>query len=259
MAQYFTDFRGDSVGVGLPADWTFQWSSFIASIESGNPLDGSSVAFRARPRNSFSREAASWDAVPETNVMAVRVDGLFSFGTTTALNNIVSPVICGSGTQGSRTGYFVFLRNSGDVLLRRAVDGEEVSVATANPLDMITDVRCITELSINANGLIELYFWPQSEAKPASPLLSYTDASPLSAGWCGWFDTSGASSSGAKLYSISAGTDGDPAPTGPVEAPAEPFALRHNPRTNKVIPVLSSPIVTDIGAACVRPRVSKGY
>ena len=39
----------------------------------------------------------------------------------------------------------------------------------------------------------------------------------------------------------------------------EPFQLRHNPRTNKVIPVLSSPTVTDIGANCVRPRVSKGY
>ena len=40
---------------------------------------------------------------------------------------------------------------------------------------------------------------------------------------------------------------------------AEPFLLRHNPRTNKVIPVLSSPTVTDIGANCVRPRVTKGY
>ena len=37
------------------------------------------------------------------------------------------------------------------------------------------------------------------------------------------------------------------------------FLLRHNPRTNKVIPVLSSPTVTDIGANCVRPRVTKGY
>ena len=39
----------------------------------------------------------------------------------------------------------------------------------------------------------------------------------------------------------------------------EAFQLRHNPRTNKVIPVLSSPTVTDIGANCVRPRVMKGY
>jgi len=39
----------------------------------------------------------------------------------------------------------------------------------------------------------------------------------------------------------------------------EPFLLRHNPRTNKVIPVLSSPTVTDIGATCVRPRVTKGF
>jgi len=39
----------------------------------------------------------------------------------------------------------------------------------------------------------------------------------------------------------------------------EPFLLRHNPRTNKVVPVLSSPTVTDIGATCVRPRVTKGF
>ena len=44
-----------------------------------------------------------------------------------------------------------------------------------------------------------------------------------------------------------------------VDVSAEPFLLRHNPRTNKVIPVLSSPTVTDIGAACVRPRVTKGF
>ena len=61
------------------------------------------------------------------------------------------------------------------------------------------------------------------------------------------------------LGKIGIGTDGDPAPTGPVEVSAEPFLLRHNPRTNKVIPVLSSPTVTDIGANCVRPRVTKGF
>ena len=57
------------------------------------------------------------------------------------------------------------------------------------------------------------------------------------------------------------GTDGDlaPTPTGSLDVSAEPFLLRHNPRTDKVIPVLSSPTVTDIGANCVRPRVTKGF
>jgi hypothetical protein len=65
---------------------------------------------------------------------------------------------------------------------------------------------------------------------------------------------------GLHLYSLTVGTDGDPAPTGPVGGVStEPFLLRHNPRTNKVIPVLSSPTVTDIGATCVRPRVTKGF
>ena len=63
------------------------------------------------------------------------------------------------------------------------------------------------------------------------------------------------------LGKIGIGTDGDPAPTEPTGplSTTEAFALRHNPRTNKVIPVLSSPTVTDIGANCVRPRVSKGF
>ena len=61
------------------------------------------------------------------------------------------------------------------------------------------------------------------------------------------------------VHGFGVGTDGDPAPTGPVDVSAEPFLLRHNPRTNKVIPVLSSPTVTDIGANCVRPRVTKGF
>ena len=60
------------------------------------------------------------------------------------------------------------------------------------------------------------------------------------------------------LSEIGLGTDGDPAPTGPLGT-IEPFILRHNPSLNKVIPVLSSPTVTDIGANCVRPRVTKGY
>ena len=40
---------------------------------------------------------------------------------------------------------------------------------------------------------------------------------------------------------------------------AEPYRFTHHPRLHKVIPTLSSPTVTDIGAACVRPRVTKGY
>jgi hypothetical protein len=62
------------------------------------------------------------------------------------------------------------------------------------------------------------------------------------------------------LIEFGVGTDGDPAPTGPVGGVStEPFLLRHNPRTNKVVPVLSSPTVTDLGATCVRPRVTKGF
>ena len=91
---------------------------------------------------------------------------------------------------------------------------------------------------------------------PGAPAASAVDAT-FTSGLIGW---GRADYSGASYYvrKIAVGTDGDPAPTGPLST-TEAFALRHNPRTNKFIPVLSSPTVTDIGANCVRPRVTKGY
>ena len=94
--------------------------------------------------------------------------------------------------------------------------------------------------------------------RPASATSSATSTTDRTEGPCGLY---GYQNDGNTYFvkTLAIGTDDDPAPTGPVGVSEEPFLLRHNPRTNKVIPVLSSPTVTDIGAACVRPRVTKGF
>ena len=99
--------------------------------------------------------------------------------------------------------------------------------------------------------------WAEGDTEPAWQIETTDSNLSLSSGWAGHV---GFAVDDNVYYNFTAfGWDGDPAPTGPVDVSAEPFLLRHNPRTNKVIPVLSSPTVTDIGANCVRPRVSKGF
>ena len=117
------------------------------------------------------------------------------------------------------------------------------------------------ELS-GSDQIVRLYKWTGDASDRPSAFDTLTNPSGLATGTqkhgVGAYLFDSANSFYVKIIAI--GTDGDPAPTGPVGGiSAEPFALRHNPRTNKVIPVLSSPTVTDIGATCVRPRVSKGF
>ena len=107
----------------------------------------------------------------------------------------------------------------------------------------------------DAIGTTLLGRWANDADQLATTEAVATEATAFTEGWVGFHFWTAAT---YRIYEIGVGTDGDPAPTGPVGT-TEAFALRHNPRTNKVIPVLSSPTVTDIGANCVRPRVTKGY
>ena len=135
------------------------------------------------------------------------------------------------------------------------IDGSSVySVNTVTA----TDYHFI-ELTRNGSAAEARWWAGDVGDRPASATSSATSTTDTTEGPCGLY---GYQNNGNTYFvkTLAIGTDGDPAPTGPVGGiSVEPFALRHNPRTNKVIPVLSSPTVTDIGAACVRPRVTKGF
>ena len=111
-----------------------------------------------------------------------------------------------------------------------------------------------TRITITGSSLLARFWEGALEDENDTREMTATDSSYTSPAFAGVRTINGI----ARFTHFYVGTDGDPAPTEPLGG-AEPFLLRHNPRTNKVIPVLSSPTVTDIGATCVRPRVTKGF
>ena len=125
---------------------------------------------------------------------------------------------------------------------------ESVSFSSAN------NTKYKSRFSVIGTAL-KSKIWLASDSEPGW-MVELTNDAITAAGYCGLYGHG----RDFALFGYGVGTDGDPAPSEPIAiVSGEPFQLRHNPRTNKVIPVLSAPTVTDIGANCVRPRVTKGY
>ena len=173
-------------------------------------------------------------------------------------------VLRGSGTtEAGRSGYALYIRPQTNWFeIRRTTSGSESTVASGT-LNYgghgIIRVRYAANENGSGNLVMSAEAWPYDD-EALKVALAYTDTSKMSPGFLGLGSVNLAVAGTITYWGwVGFGTDGDPAPTGPVGVSEEPFRLRHNPRTNKVIPVLSSPTVTDIGANCVRPRVSKGF
>jgi hypothetical protein len=218
MGQYLTDFSEYTLGES-PTDWPVEWGSVTRTIEAGNPEAGSDRSLLVNSGGDpYTRNAVSW--FPPGSSLAteveVRFEGDFGAGSS---DGISSPVICGSGTQATRRGYYLFIRN-GTMLLRKVENASAVTVASGPSLTT-TGTRDVTaHLSISSEGLLRAYVWLSGNSKPPTPTLSYNDPNPLPAGWVGFVDVSGSGHSGFNLYYFGVGTDGDSAST-----PGNPPAL----------------------------------
>jgi len=227
MAQYFTDFSEYTIGE-VPADWTVEWGSVARTIVSGNPESSSTQSLLVGHTGSaFSRNAISWSDVPDAAAVSVFCRLNSDFKSSGTDNGIVSPVICGRGSQSTRSGYYAFLRGSSSIDLKRASNGSVSTVAsTTTIIPDLLNVDLSVELSVSVAGQVELYVWLSSDAKPASATLAYTDPSPLAAGWPGFLDLSDSAYNGSELYFYGVGTDGDSALTAPIPTgPATPTNL----------------------------------
>ena len=168
----------------------------------------------------------------------------------------------GVGARLSRTqidGFFAGFRIGGRLISAQRIDDSLTTLDTSGFGTGVSDYTAYHWMGVSAQGSsLEFSSWDgEASDRIATPLFSTTSTNLSGARPVGLINSN--PSYYGYLTHIAVGTDGDPAPTGPVDVSAEPFLLRHNPCTNKVIPVLSSPTVTDIGANCVRPRVTKGF
>ena len=155
---------------------------------------------------------------------------------------------------GSNNAYYAY-NDRTDFIIGRAISQNSTTDLESTPGDGLV-ARSRNRCGYN-NGVVTGRQWAPGDPEPGVQLEA-TDTTYPDAGAPGIYCRLSSGSMRFWLYAFGWGTDGDPAPTGPLGT-TEAFALRHNPRLNKVIPVLSSPTVTDIGANCVRPRVTKGY
>ena len=272
MALYYDDFSGYAIG-SVPNGYTFPWGDdgSVMSVESGNPVASSDRMLEVtQSSGNFTRVVVKWDAGECSGKTTVRARfSLILQRTGVGTTDMVTAWIPGSLVNGSgsslatRTGYSHWSGVS-RLRIRRTNNGPGTTLADVFSSAWPSGERVDFFAEIIRDGSsLEVRRWLAGDSRPEIASASVTDASALSeSGFFGLALLSGSTSDveafPAWVYEIGVGTDGDPAPTGPLST-TEAFALRHNPRTNKVIPVLSSPTVTDIGANCVRPRVTKGY
>ena len=239
MAQYYTDFSNPNAA----SEWTSRWAS-VSSISVQS--EGAENYLEIISGASSGRFFVSWDTVPS----AAQVNVLMRVSGSTDRR------ICarGSGASGSETGWTLG-RRVNSARISRYLNGAFNDTANSDVFNSVATDVVFSEANLDGS-ILQWREWRTSDSAPGWDI-SINNSGVSEAGQTGVFIFE--ANRTLKVWSFAVGTDGDPAPTGPVEVSAEPFLLRHNPRTNKVVPVLSSPTVTDIGAACVRPRVTKGF
>ena len=265
MAQYYTDFRYTWPQNTAPGGWKQEWDNLATKITFNNPAEGTNLSMEYGPQNTaFVRSAISWDYASPSRVSSVVVRFFNIFGSVEN-RTICGPVICGRGTQSTRTGYYVWLRLSGPLVLGKVVNGTEFTLASTAPSSLFPtdnaeyDVFC--ELSVDAGGTVKTWMWLASDNKPETPTLQFNDsADPLPSGWVGVTNVSSLTVTNINVLLFGVGTNGDPAPTSPVDD----YRFQYDPNLFSAaeftgIPTLSAPGVIDITATSARPQVTLTY
>ena len=268
MALFVDDFSGHTLD-SPPSGWTSTWASapsnhrIIRSDSLGLPEDVFGEFVFNMSNGSFGR-VAFYPDVGATTGSKVEVYAVISYNIPTSTNCLPTLNIRGSGAESTRTGYVAWLRpDTNNYAIRKYTSGSESVLASGTLSDHYNAEESNSghvHFEAEDQGgsvVLRMRAWKVGDPYPQYPDLEATDSSsPFMSGWNGIGDILGV----AKQWgTVRIATDSDTALPEEFTVSAEPFLLRHNPRTNKVIPVLSSPTVTDIGANCVRPRVTKGY
>lgn len=198
MAQFFTDFTGESVGASPPTGWTPRWSATTSWDVATGPVvtwTGGSTVF----------DILSWDAVG-----SVSGDVEIAAMMQSTAENITQ---CGVGIQGSTSdtsGYHASLFNVSATFsleLTRLDAGAETNLALpAFTWAINTDFWIRLQKTGNT---VRARAWQDGSSEPGTWLASVTD-STFSSGVVGIFARN---LNGVKTFKkVGVGTDGDAAP-----------------------------------------------
>ena len=220
MAQYFEDFSAEILGAS-PSSLASEYETPMAfEVVSGNLLGSSSkkvLLDTSSPAVSFSRQGASYNK-----------NSITSSGKTTVLllgesliGNFLGGIVSG-GFGSARRGYAQIVRTGDQRLFRYSgAGGENTLGSTSGPSSSLSGASYYFTFwyeIIRSGALIEKRWWDfTTGARPAAAQISVTDSSPLAEGWIGISSlTNPAAATDQWIHSIAVGTNGDPAPTGPI-------------------------------------------
>jgi len=222
MAQYFEDFRGETID-SIPADFSVVWEGPLSLfIKTGNPLSGSArhLAITPTSNGGFRRTAVKWGVGTTSGRTTVRF--LAKYYPTN--KSIVGAFLSGSGESATRKGYAQWLDT--DNRISKYSGGSDTAIASgSNPVSGTGTPTIYFEI-IRDGALIETRAWDILDQRPATADVAVTDGSPLPVD--GFFGISYLTNTMPvmEVYEIAVGTDGSPAPTGPVAAgPVTPINL----------------------------------
>jgi len=225
MAQYFTDFSEYTVGQA-PADWVDVAGNITTlTIVSKTGLTGGKALRIENSTFDNTDRAARWSAVPSKADTEVLVKVRFP-----------------SDGYGGSHGLFLFARvasadpKSGYYNQQRANLGgtNQIYDPLGNNLASIDtnldpavgwpDRTLFAWMRFRVNGTaLKSKFWLDGDPEPTSWLLETTDSTVTIAGYSGVGLIARRTTLEVDVYSV--GTDGDPAPTGPISAVATPTSL----------------------------------
>jgi len=213
MAQYWTDFSGDTIG-SAPADWsTFLSTPTAFEVEADAGAEGGKALLFDGLTNT--RQGASWDDIDsDANRDDVEILTRFKYD---GLGTLGGAVVFGRGSgasSGTATAYYVFLRSPTEFRLARYVSGSFSALATGGTApNAATDTYIYCRFQITGTTIRAKVWGGTLGNEPGTWGLTTTDSSITGVGKAGIWDFSGA---GITYDWIGVGTNGDAAPSSAV-------------------------------------------
>jgi hypothetical protein len=213
MAQYYTDFSGDALGVA-PAGWTQRWvttgSPTYTVVAGGDYVGGQATRFIATTaaHRLFSNDAVDAD-VDRANAEVLTRQRISD---TTGARGGACVRAVGTATTGTQSAYRAWIADGNVLTLNSLLLG------TSTELGAFTLERNVTEdtnffwMRLRADGTtISVKAWASGETEPVAWQISVTNASVAAAGWCGVFNSEAGTGDTVDIDVVSIATNGETA------------------------------------------------
>jgi hypothetical protein len=226
MYQWFDDFSQETIG-NFPSFFASRWAPFGATDEvisqtfpAGDTSDSMGAKqFRLTAKelnNTYPRSGAEITSIAGSQEDEIYAPVVLSINSSLVILNLI---LRGGGASGSENAYLLYIRPvAGNYQIRKIVNGNEITLASGtiiNEPGVVLHNRFSCKPDGSGGVTLAAKYWVSGQSEPVQNTLEINDSAPLAVGWVGVGDRLN-NSDYQYFGGIGIGTNGDPAPTGPV-------------------------------------------